>query len=175
MKAAWILAATALAGCASMNDAMTPSVNVVKDDFDGKTVIRQSPVSAASNLSETAHVLGFEWYEKYPDLIFITVGAAFRTQAIENVAFNADNVVLERFKTASSFTEFRDRASYRRFEIPWTDFVRIANASSVKMKIEGINDYTVSSFGVGGYAIVNTKFQPFIQQVTAFRIKLGRP
>lgn len=175
MRAAWIIAGAALAGCAAMNDAMTPSVDTVKDDFDGKVIVRQSPVSAASSMSEAFHVLGFEWYEKYPDLIFITVGSAFRNQAIVNVAFNADNSVLERFKTASSFTEFRDSASYRRFEISWTDFVRIAGAAVVKMKVEGINNYTVSSFGVGSRALVNSKFQPFLQQVILQRTRLRHP
>jgi len=126
-------------------------------------------------MSETAHVLGFEWYEKYPDLIFITVGSAFRTQAIESVAFNADDAVLDHFKTASLLTEFQNRTSYRRFEMPLPDFIRIANAKVVKMKVEGFNEYTVSSFGVGSYAIVSSKFEPFIKQVTILRSKLGSP
>jgi hypothetical protein len=158
-------------GCAGMQDAMTPSASVIRDDFDGKIIVRQSPVSAASSLAEPFHTLGFEWSQKFPDLVFITVGQAFQARPITSVAFNADGIVLDRIKPASVLTEYQDKASSRRFEMALLDFTSIAAAKVVKMRVESLNDYTVSSFGLGtgDGAAVNSKFRPFLEQVAAIR------
>jgi hypothetical protein len=162
-------------GCAGMQDAMTPSASVIRDDFDGKMIVRQAPVSAASSLGEPFHTLGFEWTEKYPNTIFITTGFAFGLRSIQDVAFNADGRIVDKIKQASVLTEF-DRfgtatSSSRRFEMSLEDFRIIANAQEVKMRMGSINDYTVSSFGpaTGVGAAVNTKFRPFLDQIEAIR------
>jgi hypothetical protein len=162
-----------LAGCASTMDAMTPSVTVIKDDFDGKLIIRQAPVNAASSVAEPLHTLGFEWNEKFPDTVFVTAGIA-GTKAITGVAFNADGKVITSLKAASDLTDFARGgalvASYRRFEMPLRDFLLVARARVVKMRLDGINDYTVSSFGPdAGTAVVNVKIGPFLDQVLSVK------
>jgi len=170
MKTSILALLVVLAGCAGMQDAMTPSVRVFKDDFDGSIVVRQTKVGAASSLSEPIHLLGFEWSNKLPDVVFITVGVSFRAQSIHDVAFNADGQIFAQLRSASALTDI-DRGggipvSSRRFEVPLRDFLIIASSKIVKMRIDGINDYTVSSFGPGaGDAVVNSKFGPFIDEV----------
>lgn len=168
-----LLAVLLVAGCATMNDAMTPSLSVIKDDFDGSLVLRQSPVSSSSSLGEGWHTLGFEWNQKNPDTIFVTVG----TNGIVNingVAFNADGQIITNIKLASKITEY-GQWSTRRFSMSWEDFLKIANAKSVKMKVVKINDYTVSSFGPEhSGAIVNTKISPFVTKVRELRSTGGK-
>jgi len=172
MKTSILALVVVLAGCASTMDAMTPSASVIKDDFDGTIIVRQPLVNAASSLSEPFHTLGFEWYQRTPDAVFVTAGFATGVRSIQAVAFNADGKVIQGLKPASVLTDF-DRAgglasSSRRFEMRLDDFVVIATADVVKMRVEGINDYTVSSFGPGaGIAVVNMKFAPFLEQVRA--------
>ena len=89
--ATMLLAGLLVAGCASMNNAMTPSSHVMTDDFDGTAIIRQAPVSSSSSLAEGWHTLGFEWGQKTPDLVFITAG----TNGITNVTDVAFNVMVK--------------------------------------------------------------------------------
>ena len=170
---AFILTLSLVSGCATMNDAMTPSLAEFKDDFDGSMVVRQSPVSSSSSLSEGWHTLGFEWNQKTPDIIFITAG----TNGIVNitdVVFNADGQIISSIKPASTITEY-GQWSTRRFAMSWENFLKVANAKSVKMKVARINDYTVSSFGPNhSKAIVNTKIPPFVEKVRGLRSGVGK-
>lgn len=162
-------------GCAGMVDTMTPSAQTIVDDFDGRGIVRQSPISAASSLGEAFHTLGFEWMERYPNSIFITAGVAMQTRVITGVAFNADGRIFDNLKPASALTDHEHRASYRRFELPFDDFLVIATANVVKMRLNGINAYTVSSFGPGvGSAAVNAKVGPFLEAVRTARLKSKR-
>jgi len=164
----YLLVALVFSGCASMNDSLTPSMSVVKDDFDGSIIVRQAPVSAASSMSEGWHTLGFEWNQKTPDIIYITAGTN-GTVNITDVEFNADGNIISNIKTASTLTEY-GKWSTRRFSMSWNDFLKITNAKSVKMKVVQINDYTVSSFGPeNSGAIVNTKIPPFLKKVQELR------
>jgi len=168
-----MLVAVLVAGCASMNDAMTPSISITKDDFDGSLIVRQPPVSSSSSLSEGWHTLGFEWNQKNPDTIFITAGTN-GTVNITDVAFNADGQVISSIKPASTITEY-GQWSTRRFSMSWEDFLKVASAKSVKMKVVRINDYTVSSFGPEhSGAIVNTKIQPFVEKVVELKSTSGK-
>jgi len=160
--------AIALMGCASMNDAMTPSAHVQKDDFDGSTLVNQDPVSAATLGDSGWNVLGFDWTSKTPNSAYITVGV----QGINNISgvqFNADGKLIESVKHASIGTNYANSSSplsTRRFSMPWNDFKIIATAKDVKMRVEMINTYNVSKFGpANGTVIVNTKFTPFVQKV----------
>jgi hypothetical protein len=49
-------------------------MSLVKDDFDGSIIVRQTPVSASSSMSEAWHTLGFSWNQKTPNIIYITAG-----------------------------------------------------------------------------------------------------
>ncbi len=146
-----------------MNDALTPSVSINKDDFDNSTRILQPPVSA-SGITEDWHTLGFEWNENTPSVVYITVG----TQGINNVSgvnFNVNGNIIKSAKNASVNTNYGD-FSTRRFYIPIRDFKLIAQAKLVKMKVIHIDNYTVSSFGESaGMRTINTKFSPFLEAV----------
>jgi hypothetical protein len=156
------------AGCASVRDSLTPSASVMKDDFDGATIVRQSPVSASGNISEGWHTLGFEWNQKTPDTVYIVAGTNGRVNVTE-VAFNADGKVISQIQPASALTEYGSWST-RRFAMSWQDFLAIANAKSVKMRLVRINDYTVSSFGPDyPNALVNAKIPPFVTKVQELR------
>ena len=162
-----VLAISLATGCTSFNDALTPSLEVEKDPFDGSIILRQRPVSAAGSLSEAFHLLGFDWRSRTPDSVFVTAGIV-GTHAVSGVQFNVDGRFIRNVKLASATTEFSDGNSYRRFEITVEEFTVIATGKAVKMRLDGINDYTVSSFGPegsGSMAIINSKFQPFLRQL----------
>ncbi|PSV49803.1 hypothetical protein [Photobacterium indicum] len=153
-----------LAGCAGINDSLTPSLSVTKDSFDGSTLLTQSPVSAASSLSEGWNTLGFDWNEKYPDVVFLEVGVNGITNVM-GVAFNVDGEVIENIKAASTLTKYGDWST-RRLIMPISDFIKVAEGKDVKMKVYQIDTYTVSSFGpANDGAVVNTKFPPFISML----------
>lgn len=158
-----------ISGCANFNDAMTPSLAVKTDQFDGSVIIVQPPISASSSLSEGWHTLGFEWNQKFPDEIFITVGVS-DIDNVMGVKFNVDGKVITNIKDASTLTKYGDWST-RRFVMPISDFVKVAQGRDVKMKVMQIDTYSVSSFGsINSGAIVNAKFAPFIQKLKEQKI-----
>jgi hypothetical protein len=157
-----------LGGCTSMNDALTPSTQLLKDDFDGTVIVRQEPVTAADGMREPWHSLGFEWSQKAPDTIYITVGA-HGIGNISEVAFNADGRAIGNIKPVSALTNY-GKSSTRRFAMPWAAFLALADAKSVKMKVLRTKEYTVSSFGPShAGAAVNPKIAPFVATVRDLR------
>jgi hypothetical protein len=158
-------------GCTSMNDALTPSLQLMKDDFDGALIVRQAPVSAASGLADAWHTLGFEWTQKTPNAVYVTAGVQGITN-IYQLAFNADGHIIENLKTASAHTDY-GQWSTRRFSMTWDDFLALANAKEVKMRVSRANEYTVSSFGPAHpNALVNAKLVPFVAKVRDLRATL---
>jgi hypothetical protein len=158
-------------GCTSMNDALTPSLQLIKDDFDGAMIVRQAPVSAASGLGDSWHTLGFEWTQKTPNIVYVTAGVQGITN-IYQLAFNADGRIIENVKTASAQTDY-GQWSTRRFSMTWEDFLAMANAKEVKMRVSRANEYTVSSFGpVHPNALVNAKLVPFVAKVRDMKATL---
>ncbi len=165
-----------LSGCASMNDALTPSPSTIRDDFDGTTLVRQPPVGASSSFSEPVHSLGFEWFARDSGRVYLNVGAHFgaRTGGMIALSFNADGEIF-RAEQSNPFTK-RDRETYKesaRFSVTFDQFQKIASAQVVKMRVDGLGESTVSSFGpgTGAGAQVTVKFAPFLEQVRAARIK----
>lgn len=159
-----IIFSSFLISCANFNDAMTPSLTVKKDNFDGAITIKQPPVSSSSSMSEDWHTLGFSWTQNNPTVVYITVGVN-GINNIEGVAFNIDGVFLNNIKLASSVTDYGDWST-RRFSMEAMDFEKLSKGNDVKMKVESIDTYTVSSFGSqNSGAIVNAKFSPFIEQL----------
>jgi len=159
-----------LAGCASMNDALTPGSSVVKDEFDGTLIVRQPPVGASSSFSEHVHSLGFEWFSREPNKVYLDTGAHFgaRTGGMIGLSFNVDGEIFSA-EQANPFTR-RDRQTYKesaRFAVTFDQFRRIASANVVKMRIDGLGVSTVSSFGrgTGSGAMVTPKLAPFVEQV----------
>lgn len=190
MKAvAIVLFGLALAGCASlpMPDAPQdtalepelpapsrhgPSLSVTTDEFDGSTVVQQGAVSSSSSHGEGWHTLGFEWHQKTPEIVFVTAGTN-SVATITDLAFNADGVLISRITPASALTDYGS-LSERRFAMTWQDFLKIANAKTVKMKLVRINDSTVSSFGTEHPgAVVNSTIAPFVAKVSELRSSAG--
>jgi hypothetical protein len=155
------LLALLLSACASMNNALHPSTQVVKDDFDGSLVVRQQPVSAANGVREPWHTLGFEWSQKHPDTVYLTVGANGAGN-ISEVAFNADGRIYDNLKVVNSASG--------RFAMPWSSFLALAEAGSVKMKVARLDEATVSSFGPKHPgAAVNPRLSSFVTTVREVR------
>lgn len=153
-----------LTGCASMNDALTPSLQTKTDSFDNSLIISQAPVSASSSISEAWHTMGFEWNKKFPNVVFLTVGTNGITN-VEGVAFNVDGKIIENIKEASVLTQYGDWST-RRLVMPMSDFITVAQGHDVKMKLIQIDSYSVSTFGSDHPgAIVNSKFNPFISKL----------
>jgi hypothetical protein len=149
-----------------------PSLSVIKDEFDGSTIVQQDAVSSSSSYAEGWHTLGFEWHQKTPDIVFVTAGTN-SVAAITDLAFNADGELISRIKPDSAITDYGS-LSTRRFAMTWQDFLKIANAKSVKMKLVRINDYTVSSFGTeNSGAVVNSTIAPFVAKVLELRSSGG--
>ena len=159
-----VIILSTISSCASFNDAMTPSLSVQQDQFDGSLIITQPPVSAASGLSEGWHTLGFQWSNKFPKVVFLEVGVSGITNVM-GVAFNVDGQIIENIKEASSLTKYGDWST-RRLVMPVSDFLKVAQGNDVKMKVMQIDTYSVSSFGpTNSGAIINAKFAPFIQKL----------
>ena len=159
-----LLIVTLLAGCASVNDSLTPALTAKKDPFDGALVVYQAPVSAASSMSEGWNTLGFEWNQKYPDVVFLEVGTNGVTN-VTGVAFNVDGRIIENIKEASLLTKYGSWST-RRLAIPIQDFLVVSQGKDVKMKVYQIDVYTVSSFGLSHPgAVVNKKIPPFLQKL----------
>ena len=170
MKYIYTLSALAIlalfTGCQSVNSAITPAANVTTDDFDGSKIVRQSPVSSSSSLTEDWHTLGFDYSSNTPNKVFMTAGVA-GTKNIFGLDFNVGGRIIKASE-ASLVTEY-DSWSTRRFSVSYGDFIAIATAPSVKMKVSGANKYSVSSFGTSTNALVNKKFPPFLQKLQSAR------
>ncbi|MGI2037060.1 hypothetical protein ACRN9Z_03130 [Shewanella frigidimarina] len=153
-----------ITGCTSMNDALTPSLNTHKDSFDGAVIVSQAPVSSSSSLTEGWHTMGFEWNQKFPDVVFLEVGTNGITN-VQGVAFNVDGEIIENITEASVLTKYGSWST-RRLVMPINEFVRVAKGRDVKMKLIQIDTYSVSSFGVSNSgAVVNSKFPPFLNKL----------
>lgn len=162
----FILIPMLLGSCQDINSAMTPASKVTTDNFDGSRIISQDPVSSSASLTEDWHTLGFDYTSKSPDKVFVTAGV----QGINNVFgldFNVGGRMIHA-QEASLTTEYSAWSS-RRFYVSYKDFILIATAPSVKMKVSGTNKYGVSSFGTSTDALVNKKFPPFLQKLQSAR------
>lgn len=153
-------------GCATFNDALTPKVTITKDDYHDSTIISQQAVSAAADLSESYHMLGFNWNSKYPDKIILAVGV----DGVDNVTGACFKIEeLEICSKSASYTNYGSQ-SYNYFSISLDEFKKIANADIVKMKVTRLDKYSLSSFGKKReLAIVNKKFQPFLDAIAKCR------
>lgn len=156
-----------LAGCAGLNDSLTPDAKVSTDPFDGTKILAQTPVSASSKLSEDWHTLGFTWRNDTPQIVYLTAGMQ-GVDNISNIAFNVDGEIIKRIPQASILTDYGDNTelvawSTRRFAIHLNDFLKLSQGKDIKMKVEQIDTYTVSSFGSSNpNAQVNAKLTKFV-------------
>ncbi|RPA64454.1 hypothetical protein EGC86_04090 [Shewanella frigidimarina] len=158
-----------ITGCTSMNDAMTPSLNTHKDSFDGALIVSQAPVSSSSSLTEGWHTMGFEWNQKFPDVVFLEVGTNGITN-VQGVAFNVDGEIIENITEASVLTKYGSWST-RRLVMPINEFVKVAKGRDVKMKLIQIDTYSVSTFGVSNSgAVVNSKFPPFLNKLKELNV-----
>ncbi|MGR5323405.1 hypothetical protein ACP3VW_05890 [Vibrio sp. DNB22_17_1] len=164
MKVVILIFSLFLTACASMNDALTPSVKVETDPFDNSVHVYQSPVSASSSMSEAWHTMGFDWKSSQPNTVYVTAGLNSIVN-ISNIEFNADGKFFKDVQQASAHTEYGDWST-RRFKMTLHDFEELSNANDVRFKIETLNTYSVSSFGKSNTnALVNAKFKPFLTAI----------
>lgn len=172
LRALLVILPFILMGCAHVNGALTPAVQVAKDEFDGAAIVRQPPVSAAYGMRDAWHTLGFEWIEKTPGVVYLT--AAAQGAAISELAFNADGRIFGNLKVATLPVP-ANQGNSRRFVMVWDDFMVLVNAKEVKMRASRDNEYTVSSFG-SAYpnAQVNATFVPFVAKVREVRAENGK-
>lgn len=169
----------ALTGCASYNDAMTPSLSVTKDKFDETTIVRQPIVPANSSFSDHMTGLGFEWKSSLPNVVILTVGVS----GIENIMgadFKVDGQDIPSPNVAGYLTQYPEKSltfgdmtstySTRRMTMPLEDFLKIANAAQVKMRVRHIDTYSVSVFGRSEMAVVGSKFAPFLVKLRDMKV-----
>ena len=152
-------------GCASMNDSLTPNAKMIKSDFDNSIEISQDNVSAASSINEGWHVLGLFWTNRNKDSVILNVGRN-GTTIIDGVAFNIDGEIIS-LKPIDVLTDYSFNPnmnwSYKRFQISMKNFLKLAKADTVKMKVEGVSTYTVSTFGKKHLgAVISNKFPNFL-------------
>lgn len=159
--------------CASVDRSTAPGPQVFKDDYDGSTIVRQTPVNSGSDAAGDWNVLGFEWKSRFPNRVVIAAG----TRGVINIT----DLVLEidgesaAVKTASEMTDYGDssapeRWSMRRFEVSWADLERMATARSVQVRVVGANEVFVTSFGAAHPgAPVNTTLPAFRTVVRKLR------
>lgn len=164
--AALLLPTLWMVGCATMiESAMFPPASVITDEFDGNKIVVQPPIYAFNKIEEGPHSLGFDWSKKNKKTIYITVGVVGISN-IFDVAFNVDGEIIDGIKTASLTTELDSTMSTRRFVMPVDQFMKIANANVVRMKVGRGDTYSVSSFGkdIKG-PFVNNRFKPFFEMM----------
>ncbi|MCL1138403.1 MULTISPECIES: hypothetical protein [Shewanella] len=168
-----------MTGCTSINDAMTPSLSVTKDRFDDTLIIKQPIVPANSSFSDHQTGLGFEWKSSIPSEIILTVGIS----GIENIMgadFKIDGKDIPSPITVGHLTQYPEKNlsfgdmssvySTRRMAMPIEDFIKMANAKQVKMRVQHIDTYSVSIFGREEMAIVGAKFKPFLSKLKELKV-----
>ena len=129
-------------------------------------MVRQPPVDTASSLSrESLHLLGFAWFAARPDAVSIECAVLsagrFTTSFISEVSFDADGRTVASVNAESEQTD-----AAQSLRISMEDFVRIARAKKVLMKVTRFGTHTISVFGteVPGAAI-NQRFTPFLAAI----------
>lgn len=168
------LAVLMLTACATTDETALAALQTFKDDYDGATIVRQVPVAAGTSSTESWSALGFEWRSKFSDRVVVTAGTKGVVK-IDEVAFDVDGEPVKGLKAVSEFTDHGgaaagERVSTRRFEMSWTEFVRMAAARSVRMRLVGASEIFVTSFGSTHFgAPVNAAFPPFVATVRRLR------
>lgn len=169
LRVALLAVCIALSGCASVNDALTPSAREGRDDFYGAATLTQPPVSAARGLTDGWNTLGFDWSAKTPDLVYVTVGS-HGVRAITEASFNIDGRLVEQLPAASALTEYEAGWARRRFAMRWEDFEAMAQAQVVRLRVGRLNDAVVSTFGTSvPDAAVMAKLPAFVDRVRQLR------
>lgn len=149
--------------CASINQGLTPNAQTIVSDFDNSVEVIQKPVSSANSLSEAWHTLGFRWNNKNSNIVYLTAGTS-GTVNITGLSFNIEGEIVGA-ETASTLTEY-GQWSTRQFKISIDNFLKLSKAKVVKMKVNMIDKYSVSSFGQSKpNAVVSGKFKEFMRQI----------
>lgn len=171
-------AACLLVACTTAADAPSASgLQVVKDDYDGATIVRQAPVEAGILGEGDFNALGFEWKSKFPNKVVLVAGTRGVIR-IASLAIDVDGDPVD-VKIAGEATDYGapgagDRWSMRRFEMSWPDFARVAAARTVRLKVVGPNEMFATSFGKAhAGAPVNRTLADFTDRVRRLRGEAG--
>ncbi len=169
-----VVAATcAIGACATGPEVQSSStLQVVKDDYDGATIVRQPPVAAGTPGEGEFNALGFEWRSKFANRVVLVAGTRGVIR-VANLTIEVDGEALP-VRTVGEITEYGDpgaeRWSMRRFEVSWTDLERMAAARTVRMKVVGPNEMFGTAFGKDQYgAPVNRTLAEFRSTVRRLR------
>jgi hypothetical protein len=170
-----------LAGCAGMNDALTPKPKLIKDTFDGHYQVQQQPTSAGDSMSEGWHLMGLFWSSKAPEQAAITAGVSQEIKNIAVISFNIDGEITDFNNFTTAFTGFESdyvqnpgggggvtyKKSLRTVSVPLDYVKKLALGNEIKLKVTFLdNTYSVSSFGKNHpMAAVTQKLPQFLAKV----------
>jgi len=144
------LLSSACMACGSLGDTKPAGLQVLRDGYDGATVVRQAPVNSGSDAAGDWNALGFEWKSKFPNRVVLAAGTRGVIHITDLVLeIDGENAAVGR---ASEMTDYGDaptgeRWSMRRFEVSWADFERMATAHAVQVRVVGANEIFVTTFG----------------------------
>jgi hypothetical protein len=164
-----ILGLLCVSGCVSVGDALSPSASIIRDDNGSKVAVWQPPVGSYSSPSDDQHGLGFWWSRTNPDVVTLEATVCSLAGAVKNdcgssfvndVSFDADG------QSISTLAETKTTGAAQKFRISRGDFVRIASAKKVLMKVHRRGEQTISTFGTEfPGALVNNRFPPFLAMI----------
>lgn|GEM_PF-3279103 len=155
----------------TLNDSITSGLRVSQDSYDDATLLTQ-PLVSAGHHSEPWHMLGFIWKANIPDRVLLIAGT-FGVQAITGLEFKIDDTqdIISPKLATQALTQIHwpeseldvVTTSSKIFAVTYDDFVKLAKANKVRMKLNSIDTYTVSTFGKQvGYRTINAKFNKFV-------------
>jgi hypothetical protein len=164
-----LLIAILITGCGSTK----PMVSVEK--FSGKKIISTQPMRIYE--LDAQHALGFTWIEDRPKTVILKAGFV----GIKNVVslqFNVDGEIYPVIEASSAITTFSkfgqgeatnifdNNISYRLFSVDTAFFKEVAYAQDVKMKVNGINVFSTTTFGTNNkYKKISPAIQEFIAAI----------
>jgi hypothetical protein len=156
-----------IAGCASVGDALTPS-STIMDLGSAKLVSQQvAPVSSTAN-----HGLGFMWATTTPDTVIIeakvhsSIGGYLGSKPTD-VVFDADGKTIT---CASKQNKIEGGIESTVFSVSMDEFLAIANAKIVTMRITQYDKNTESKFGTEiPESFIGSRFQEFLTKIHEVR------
>ena len=119
--------------------------------------------------AESGPNLGWAKDGRQPSIAIIGAGMS-GIASVMGIQFRADGKLIDTAKRTNKLTDINANQSMSRFAMPFDDFVTIATASDVRMRVDSIDNYVVSTFGKSNDgAVVNTKFSPFLAKIQELR------
>jgi hypothetical protein len=171
-----LIAINLIANCATP---INKSIKVQNSSWNNGIEVISDPVPATDiyDTLPTFHQLGFSWNSKTPEFIVLTVKRG-GTCNIQGLQFKINNKIIET-QTLNTLThwKYQDLLTYsvRDFIISVKDFYTISRSQKVMMRIDNIDDFTITTFGRHkGRPELIEKFDQFILKVRQVKTRLKR-